>query len=77
MIMDDKIIKVGNHSIIVADLNESNVSPEDRAMDKRVTAAVKSEINKASVCDNPIAKYNMRTKKAYVEQPNGEKKYVV
>ena len=61
--MDKWIIKVGNHSIIVAYLNESNVSPEDRALDKRVTVAVKSAINKASVCDNPIAKYNMRTKK--------------
>jgi hypothetical protein len=75
--MDNKKIKVGNHSIKVADSNESNVSPEDKAMDKRVAAAVKSAINKANVCNKPIAKYDMRTKKAYVEQTNGEKKYVV
>ena len=75
--MDIKKIKVGNHSIKISDSNELNVSSEDKAMDKRVTAAVRSAINKANVCNKPVAKYNIRTKKAYVEQTNGEKKYVI
>lgn len=75
--MANKKIKVGNHSIKVVDSNEANVSPEDEAMDKRVTAAVRSAIKKANVCNKPVAKYNIRTKKAYVEQTNGEKKYVI
>ncbi len=75
--MDNKKIKVGNHTVKVVDSNESNVSPEDKAMDKRVTAAVRSAINKANVCDKPIAKYDLRSKKAFVEQTNGEKKYVI
>ena len=69
--MDIKKIKVGNHSIKISDSNELNVSSEDKAMDKRVTAAVRSAINKANVCNKPVAKYNIRTKKAYVEQTNG------
>ncbi len=75
--MDNKKIKVGNHIVNVIDSNESNISPEDKAMDKRVTAAVRSAINKAIVCDKPIAKYDLRSKKAFVEQPNGEKKHVI
>ncbi len=75
--MDIKKIKVGNHSIKISDSNKLNVSSEDKAMDKRVTAAVRSAINKANVCNKPVAKYNIRTKKAYVEQTNGEKKYVI
>ena len=75
--MENNKIKVGNHSIKVADSNESNVSPEEKAMDKRVTAAVRSAINKANVCDKPIAKYDLRSKKAFVKQTNGEKKYVI
>ena len=75
--MDNKKIKVGNHIVNVIDSNESNISPEDKAMDKTVTADVRSAINKAIVCDKPIAKYDLRSKKAFVEQPNGEKKYVI
>ena len=75
--MDNKKIKVGNHIVNVIDSNESYISPEDKAMDKTVTAAVRSAINKAIVCDKPIAKYDLRSKKAFVEQPNGEKKYVI
>ena len=74
--MDNKRIKVGNHSIKVIASGESVVSPDDELMDKRVTTAVNSAIKKAKVCNKPIAKYDKRTKKAYVMQANGEKKYV-
>ena len=73
--MDNKRIKVGNHSIKVVSSNEA-VSPDDKQMDIRVTTAVNSAIKKAKVCNKPIAKYDRRTKKAYVMQANGEKKYV-
>lgn len=73
---NSKKIKVGSLLIKVADSYEPNVSPDDKDMDKRVTAAVRAAINKANVCNKPVAKYNMRTQKAYIEQANGEKENV-
>lgn len=45
-------------------------------MDKRASYAVKSAIEKAIICQKPIAKYDIDSKKTYIEYANGEKKYV-
>ena len=74
--MDSERIKVGNRSVKVVSSEEAVISPDDKEMDIRVTAAVNSAIKKAKVCNKPIAKYDRRKKKAYVIQSNGEKKYV-
>ena len=45
-------------------------------MDRRAKAAVKAAIQRAKVCNKPIAKYDARKKKAYLLYPNGVKEYV-
>lgn len=74
--MENKKIEIGKHIIKVVSSNEATTTPEDKSMDQRVTTAVNSAIKKAKVCNKPVAKYDKRTKKAYVINPNGEKKYV-
>ena len=74
--MGNKKIEIGNHTINIISSNEAVITPDDKSMDQRVTTAVNSAIKKAKVCNKPIAKYDKRTKKAYVIQANGEKKYV-
>jgi len=74
--MSDDIRKVGKHIVRVVTSDEADKTAEDIDMDKRVTAAVNSAINKAKVCNKPIAGYDQRKKKAYVMNSNGERKYV-
>lgn len=76
--MDETVKKVGDFTIriINSDNHIAELTPDDQEMDKRAKAAVKSAINKAKVCQKPIAKYDARKKKAYVILPNGDKEYV-
>jgi len=74
--MSDDIRKVGKHTMRIVTSEDTDKTAEDIEMDKRVTAAVNSAINKAKVCNKPIAKYDQRKKKAYVMNSNGERKYV-
>lgn len=77
--MDKDDIKVGNmnvHVITDANRDTDNLSAEELDMDKRAKAAVKAAIQRAKVCNKPIAKYDARKKKAYLLYPNGEKEYV-
>ena len=52
------------------------ISESDAEMDYRAEEAVKAAIHRAKVCKKPIARYDMDTKRAYIEYPNGERKYV-
>lgn len=63
-------------NIIVNSDQSQYISEKDREMDKRARCAVESAINKAKVCNKPIAKYNLTEKKAYLEYSDGRKKYV-
>lgn len=79
--MGTQVKKVGNISVKVvtdADSLRKNhlISESDAEMDDRATAAVRSAIDKAKICKKPIAKYDMVTKRAYVEYADGEKEYV-
>ena len=38
---------------------------------------MKAALHRAKVCKKPIARYDMDTKRAYIEYPNGERKYIV
>ena len=70
--------KVGKYAVQVVtpdSVEDVTISAEDLDMDKRVRSAVNSAIKKARVCKKPIAKYDLRKKKAYVEI-DGVKKYV-
>ena len=76
--MSKTTIEVGDFKVRVItpdDLNDE-ISNEEREMDKRATAAVKAAIHKAKVCNKPVAKYDSRKKKAYIEEADGVKKYV-
>ena len=55
---------------------EYKKSKEDAEMDERVLCAVRSAIAKAKICKKPIAKYDAKTKRAYLEYPSGAKRYV-
>ena len=76
--MSKTIILNGNQSVTVvsSDNSDSYISRNDAEMDRRAKAAVRSAINRAEICQKPIAKYDRKNGKAYIETSNGEKKYV-
>ena len=77
--MSDNVKKVGKLSIRVVRPEDNildEISSDDQEMDKRAVAAVNSAIRKAMVCNQPIAKYDSRKKKAYVKYADGVKEYV-
>ena len=55
---------------------ECSISERDAEMDARATQAVKAAVAKAQFCKKPIARYDLVTKRAYVEYANGERRYV-
>lgn len=79
--MATKVKKVGQISVkVVTDAasiqKKPFISESDIEMDNRARAAVRSAIDRAKVCKKPIAKYDPKNKRAYVEYADGEKKYV-
>ena len=62
--------------IVHVSQKEKHISKEDADMDERMIQAVRSAKKKAAVCKKPIAKYDMKTKRAYLEYPSGAKRYV-
>ena len=54
---------------------ESVLTESDKEMDRRAVAAVQAAINKAKVCKKPIAKYDVKTHRAYIEYPDGHIEY--
>lgn len=45
-------------------------------MDRRVLAAVWGAIDKAKVCNKPVGKYDVKSKRAFVEYADGTIQYV-
>ena len=67
----DRMIKV------VAESEHSNfISSNDEKMDARAVEAVRAAVRKAKFCQKPIARYDTKTKRIYVEYADGERKYV-
>lgn len=57
---------------VVPRLNEEDIiTSSDKEMDFRAKEAVKAAISKAETCKKPIAKYDVVTKKAYLQYPDG------
>ena len=54
---------------------EKNLTDSDKEMDYRATKAVEAAISKAKVCKKPIARYDIATGSAYLEYPDGRRKY--
>ena len=64
--------------IKVVELSEhrNHISSRDAEMDARAQKAIKVAVDKAKFCKKPVAKYDIETKRAYVEYADGKKKYV-
>ena len=52
------------------------LSSSDIEMDARARQAVKAAIEKAEFCKKPVARYDIETKRAYIEYADGVRKYV-
>lgn len=62
---------------IIKSTNQNDfITKNDAEMDARAKQAVKAAIDKAKFCKKPIAKYDTKTGKAYMEYPDGRKVYV-
>ena len=74
-----KVRTVKNYTINVISVNDHRnaISDNDAVMDERAVQAVKSAIAKAKLCHKPIAKYDIDTKKVYIEYANGGRKYIL
>lgn len=63
--------------VVVKDSDQrAYISENDAEMDARAVEAVRVAVSKAIFCKKPVAKYDLETKRAYIEYPNGERKYV-
>ena len=79
--MTDNIKKIGNMTVRVISgdnlsLQREAISSNDVEMDRRAAAAVQSAIDKAKICKKPIARYDIATKRAFVEYADGSIQYV-
>lgn len=75
----EKVVRINDrHTIKVVppEMARENITPADADMDNRVLHAVHSALAKAKVCNTPIAKYDIATRKAYIEYPDGTRKYI-
>ena len=57
--------------VVMPSERDQFLTPADKDMDRRAEAAVKAAIEKAKVCGKPVARYDLNTKKAYIEYPDG------
>ena len=74
----EKIVNVKDRQIKVVppEMARDNITLSDADMDNRARHAVRSALTKAKVCNKPIAKYDTEARKAYIEYPDGMKKYI-
>lgn len=70
-----KEIKGTNFSIkVVPESNRENYTTDlEKDMDYRAKQAVKAAVSKAEVCKKPVAKYDVATKTAYLQYPDGSR----
>ena len=73
-----KVININGMAVKVIDNTEKQetLSQEDKDMDIRAKEAVKASLEKAKVCKKPIARYDIETKRAYIEDAEGNRRYV-
>ncbi|MCR5074462.1 MAG: hypothetical protein K6A79_01450 [Ruminococcus sp.] len=73
-----KVININGMAVKVIDNTEKHetLSQEDKDMDIRAKEAVKAALEKAKVCKKPIARYDIETKRAYIEDAEGNRRYV-
>ena len=73
-----KMLKVNGIVVKVVEKNEvdNELLDDDKEMDDRATQAVKAALLKAQVCKKPIAKYDPKTREAYIVESSGNRRYV-
>lgn len=54
---------------------ETVLTPNEIEMDIRAREAVKAAILKAEICKKPVAKYDMESRREYLQYPDGRKVY--
>ena len=71
-----KVININGMAVKVIDNTEKQetLSQEDKDMDIRAKEAVKAALEKAKVCKKPIARYDIETKRAYIEDAEGNRR---
>lgn len=79
--MPDNIKKIGNMTVKIISgddisLQRELISSNDAEMDRRAVAAVQSAIDKAKICKKPVARYDVATKRAFLEYADGRIQYV-
>ena len=62
--------------VVPSSNQKSVISDQDAIMDARAVQAVRSAVEKAKFCQKPVARYDVTTKKAYIEYADGKKVYV-
>lgn len=63
-----RTVKIVPHS-----KERSFISKSDAEMDARAKHAVKTAVDKAKFCGKPVAKYDVKEKKAYLQYPDGRR----
>ena len=73
-----KVININGMAVKVIDNTEKQetLSQEGKDMDIRAKEAVKAALAKAKVCKKPIARYDIEAKRAYIEDAEGNRRYV-
>lgn len=74
-----RIIKLNDNrsvTVVSEDSSHSVISDADAEMDARAKEAVKSAINRAKICNKPIAGYDRASRRAYIKTSDGKKTYV-
>ena len=73
-----KVININGRAVKVIDNAEKQdtLSQEDKDMDVRAKEAVKAALEKAKIYKKPIARYDIETKRAYIEYAEGNRRFV-
>ena len=59
--------------VITSSDHRDSITDSDAEMDARAVQAVKAAVFKAEFCKKPVARYDILTKQAYVEYPDGRR----
>lgn len=68
-----KVVNLNGMTIKVIDAQEKDafLTQDDKDMDIRAIEAVRAALNKAKICGNPIARYDIVAHRAYIENADG------
>ena len=71
-----KVLVVGKNASEKSLLQSGVITDSDAEMDKRARIAIKTAINKTKVLGKPVAVYDVKTKKSYLEYSDGKREEI-